>query len=231
MMRKVVGLLVFLLLGTVFLSFKFPRVEYLIRDVAGQEKHDIFSLAMGKANAQQVRTKEEFSDALQELQHSLKAGEGNQSTTPEDAKNPDSPVERYYNQVSSKYHESENAVNDFRARIQELNDQSKALFTEWEKEAGTMPSNSDIRSRSLRDLEESKAKYDAVYKDLERSLQKAEITLKSFRDYTYALKHLVNAETIGKVDGEYRQLSSDIEDLIRQMDSSIKSTREYLNKD
>lgn len=227
-MRKVLGLFIAVLVGTVVLSIKFPPIEYLIRQVAGQERHDIFALAMEKADAQQVRTQEEFKDALQKLQNSLKAGGGLESAPSTDSKDPQSELERQYSIISGKYHQSENAVNDFRARVKELNDQSEALFTEWEKEANTLPS--DLRTRSLHDLNESRTKYVAVYQELERSLDGAEKTLGSFRNYTYAVKHLVNAETIGKVDGEYRKLSSDIESLIRQMDSSISSTREYLKK-
>lgn len=229
-MRKVFSLFIAVLIGAVVLSIKikYPRVEYQIRQAAGQEKHDIFALAMAKADAQQVRTKEEFADALEALQNSLETGGSAQSTPSENGNGsrPQSDVERYYNKVSSEYNQSENAVNDFRARIQELDDQSNALFTEWENEAKTLPS--DISTRSLRDLDESRKKYAAVYSELERSLEKAEGTLKSFRTYTIALKHLVNAETVAEVGGEYQQLSSDIESLIRQMDSSIKSTQEYL---
>jgi chromosome segregation ATPase len=225
-MKKVFSLLIGLLVGVFILSAKFPVVEYFIREqVVRQEKHDIFALAVAKADAQQVATKREFTDALEALQASLSASK---NSLPENSKNTESEVKVYYGRVSSEYRQSENAVNDFRARIEELNGQSEALFTEWETEAKTLPADSEMQARSFADLKKSKAKYAEVYQVLENSLQKSEKTLETFRSYMLAIKHLLNAETIESVDKEYFQLSEDIRSLISQMDTSIQSTQEYL---
>jgi len=228
-LNKVIGLLIIIVVVSLGLPLKFPTVEYLFRDLAGQEKREIFALAMAKADDQQVKTKKEFQDALGALRETIGSRSDVESTKPGESQNPKSEVALYYDKVSSEYKQSKAAVDDLRSRINELNSQAEALFTEWQKESTSFTANSEMQKRSLGDLRESKAKYVQVYEKLVSSLKKSEQTLTTFHTYVLAIKHRLNAQTIDDVGQEYSKLSSDISKLITEMDASIQSTQEYLD--
>ena len=179
----------------------------------GYEKRDLLKKAVLAARDQQKETQEEFKDAMTRLKEMYNFNGGD--------------LEKKYNQLKSDFDGCDSKAKDVRKRVRDMDQVASDLFSEWEKEIGTM-SNVNLASDSRQKLSETKTRYSGVSKSLHQAESTMEPVLKQFSDHVLYLKHNLNAAAIGSLKGESATIQNDISRLINQMNTSITDADAFI---
>jgi uncharacterized coiled-coil DUF342 family protein len=103
------------------------------------------------------------------------------------------------------------------------------LFAEWEKEDRQIETEA-LRQSSRRQLIETRQRYEEMLAALKKSERAMDPVLHKLHDYVLALKHSLNAEAIGQLQGESTKIQADMAQLIEQMNASIASADEFIRQ-
>jgi hypothetical protein len=106
---------------------------------------------------------------------------------------------------------------------------ARDLFREWETELKSITS-AELREADRRQLEETKRRYEELYAASRRAESSMEPVLAKFRDYVLYLKHNLNAQAVGALQGEAAKIQIDISKLIEEMNASIRQADEFLKQ-
>lgn len=188
------------------------KAYYKAWEALGKEKRDLLVSEMGKTNSDQQELQNQFKDTLQRIRTEYKFDEGNLGKT--------------YDNLSRDYDRAEAKAKSLRSHIARAKTIASDLFVEWRTEANQM-TDADLRNQSLRELEESQARFATTAKLLDESVKRIDPVLKSLHDHVLAIKHALNAKAIGGLEGNLRGFLPQIEQLITNMQQSIDSAREY----
>ncbi len=188
---------------------------YSAMEQVGYHKRDIMVDRVEDAKASQQDAQEEFTSALEALS-ALTNFDGGE-------------LESMYNKINDKYEDSEEAAQDVRDRIAAIEDVSDALFQEWQNELDLYTSAS-LRRSSQQKLRETKASYHTMLRAMKRAESRMTPVLNTLRDNTLYLKHNLNANAIGSLQGEFSNLEKDIQYAIRQMNQAITESDRFLSK-
>lgn len=206
-------LLVFVL--SIFTLTGCQSAYYSAMEQVGYHKRDIMVDRVEEAKESQQDAQQEFASALEAIS-SLTNFDGGE-------------LESVYNQINDKYQDSEKAAEKVRERIAAIEDVSEALFDEWQNEL-ELYTNSNLRRASEQKLRETKSSYNTMLKAMKRAEQKMTPVLNTLRDNTLYLKHNLNANAIGALQGEFTSLEQDIQYAIRQMNAAIAESDKFLQK-
>ena len=103
------------------------------------------------------------------------------------------------------------------------------MFKEWKQELQQYE-NTELRSKSQQQLNQSRERYDELIAAMRRAESKMKPVLKAFGDQVLFLKHNLNAQAIASLQTTTAQIDSDVQALIKDMEASINEANEFISQ-
>jgi lipopolysaccharide biosynthesis regulator YciM len=186
---------------------------YNAMEKVGIHKRDIMVSRVEKARDSQEEAQEQFKSALEQFDSVVSLKETN--------------LKKAYDKLNSEYEDSKAAAEDVSMRIEKVEEVSEALFEEWEEELG-LYENKELKRSSAAQLRKTKSRYRELLVNLHRAEDSMAPVLKIFRDNVLFLKHNLNAQAIGSLQGEFAQLQGEINVLVQRMNVAIESSNSFI---
>jgi predicted nucleic acid-binding Zn-ribbon protein len=136
-------------------------------------------------------------------------------------------LEKQYRDLKAEFEDSEDRANEVHERIASLEGVSEDLFDEWHDELGQY-TNPDLRRRSQRRLNDTRASYSRLIKVMKSAEQKMEPVLAALRDRVLFLKHNLNARAIASLKADRDVIKTDVAALVRDMNKSIDEADRFI---
>ncbi len=188
---------------------------YSAMEKAGIHKRDILVDRVEDARDSQQDAKQQFKDALERYRSVVKVNGGD--------------LEQRYEALNREYEASVAAANDVRARIEAVDDVAEALFDEWEDELQQY-SNASLKSTSARELSRTRSEYRTLLQRMKAAEKRIAPVLAVLRDQVLFLKHNLNARAIGALQGEYRTLQINVDQLMADMQRAIDEADSFIRR-
>lgn len=188
---------------------------YATMEKLGIEKRDIMVDRVEDARDAQNNAQETFRSSLERFQQVVDV--------------PDTPLKAKYEQVREAYEQSEAAAEEVHDRIDAVQDVAEALFDEWQDELSRYDS-ARLRRSSERQLKNTERHYRQLMKSMRQAEDRMTPVLAAFEDQMLFLKHNLNAQAIGALEGELGRIRQDVDQLIQQMDMSIKDSEAFIQQ-
>ncbi|MBN2419699.1 MAG: DUF2959 domain-containing protein [Deltaproteobacteria bacterium] len=134
-----------------------------------------------------------------------------------------------YERLNSEYEESEEAANNVSDRINKVESVADALFKEWEEELELYKS-AELKNSSRKQLGETKDRYNKMLLSMKQAEGSMAPVLRTFRDNVLYLKHNLNAQAIGSLRMEFKNLKVEINQLITKMNNAIETSNSFISK-
>ncbi|MBV2132721.1 DUF2959 domain-containing protein [Pseudomonas sp. MAP12] len=188
---------------------------YSAMEKVGVHKRDILADRVEEARDAQVEAKQQFRDALERYRSVVQVNGGE--------------LEERYNALDSEYRASEDSAKAVHQRIAAVEDVAEALFDEWEGELAQY-SNASLRSASARELARTRQDYRTLLQRMKTAERRIEPVLSVLHDQVLFLKHNLNARAIGSLQGEYRTLQGNVDQLLRDMQRAIDESDAFMRR-
>ena len=179
----------------------------------GVHKRDILADRIVDVQEAQAEGQQEFRSALEQFRSVIDVEGGE--------------LEKQYNKLQSAYDDSEAAAEKISERIDKVESVAEALFDEWDDELDQY-TNQRLRADSERKLKETQRGYEQVMRAMRASEKSLTPVLNALRDNTLYLKHNLNASAIGALRGEYQNVNSNVEQLLKSMEKSIAESDAFI---
>lgn len=188
-------------------------VYYSTWEKLGKQKRDLLQTKVKQVRDGQEEASQQLKDALTRLQelYGFQGGE----------------LEKTYRGLQRDYDRSSEKAKGLQDRIRQMNQIARDLFKEWETEAKGITSDS-LRENSLKQLRDTRVRYEQLYAATHRAEQSLEPVLIKLRDYVLYMKHNLNAQAIGALQGEAKKIQIDISQLIDEMNAAIRKADEFI---
>jgi hypothetical protein len=186
---------------------------YSVWEKLGRHKRDLLRSNIEQVREEQQEAGEQFKDALEQLKEFYRFEGGD--------------LEKTYDRLSGDYDRSEEKAEAVRDRIRRVERIAGDLFEEWEEEIEQI-SSPTLRSDSRSKLEETRSRYSIMHRAMKRAEQSMEPVLVQFRDQVLYLKHNLNAQAIGSLQGEVGRIEADVATLIDKMNDSIAEAEAFV---
>ena len=198
-----------ILLGTIGCQSAY----YSAMEKVGIHKRDILIDRVEEATTSQENAKEEFKSALEQLSTliSFQGGE----------------LQAQYEASNAQYLASVEAAEQVSKHVDNVDEVAEALFVEWEEEIGQY-TNKSLQRQSRTTLRQTQQMFNSLMRSMRRSEQQMTPILATLKDHTLFLKHNLNANAIGALKGEYQVIKKDVEQLISEMNQSIKESQAFI---
>ena len=200
------GLFLPLLLTLILLLAGCSGTYYSAMEKVGIYKRDILVDRVEEARDSQDEARKQFTSALEKFASIVQLR--------------DTDLKKAYSTLDSEYKKSRKAAQKVSERIDSVEDVSEELFYEWDRELDQY-SNRELRRASEQQLRETRARYDKMLASMRAAEKTMEPILKSFHDNVLFLKHNLNAQAIGSLQGEFSSLKQQIDQLIVKMKKAI----------
>lgn len=191
------------------------RVYYGTMKKFGLEKRDILIKRVREARSAQSEAREEFTSALDRFR-AVVAVEGGS-------------LEEKYEKLSKELERSEDRARKVRDRINAVQDVSKDLFREWEKELGQYE-NRTLKAESEKEFRQTRQRTETLIAAMRRSEKKIDPVLQPLRDRVLFLKHNLNAKALGALSSELATVESNVDALIADLQTSVAEADAYLKE-
>ena len=186
---------------------------YSVWEKMGKEKRHLLRDKISDVQAQQGKASEEFKDVLTRIKELYGFQEGE--------------LETFYNRLRDDYDACENRAESIKKRIGQVEIIAKDLFQEWGVEIDQI-TDRNLKSKSKKSLEDTKIRYASLKKSMDKAEASMEPVLTRLKDYVLYLKHNLNARAIGTLKQEVIKIETEVEALIRDMESSIGEAEVFL---
>ncbi len=167
------------------------------------------------ARAAQTEAKQEFRDALAEFVSVT-------GITPEG-------YEAKYEQLRKAYKDSEDSAEKVSSRIKSVERVADALFKEWDKELAQFQSES-LRKNSEEQLTRTRASYTTMLSAMKSAEERMTQVLGRFNDQVLIMKHNLNARAVSQLTGTVKEIESDVEKLVKEMEASIAEADAFIKQ-
>src|SRR4051794_31212218 len=181
----------------------------------GYEKRDILVSRVEKARDAQNDAKEEFKTTFQKFKEltNFQGGE----------------LESKYNKLSAAYDDCKERADNVKKRIASVDQVANDMFAEWKTELGKYE-NQDLKRASEKKLYETKQRYAQLIEAMRNSESKMDPVLRAFQDQVLFLKHNLNAAAISSLQTTASGIESDVQNLIKDMETSINEANTFINQ-
>jgi len=179
----------------------------------GREKRDLLRRHVEDVKQEQQATGEQFQDALERL----RAVYGSSG----------SDLELRYDALRAEYEDSEARAEALRSRIRRARTTAEDLFDEWDEEIGTMQ-DAALKRRSREQRKATQQRWRGLDTAMERSEKSMEPVLARLRDQVLAMKHSLNAQALGTLEGEVGAIDRDVDALVADLRRSIAEADAFL---
>ncbi len=204
----------FVVMCCMFVFVGCESAYYGAMEKVGLHKRDILVDRVESAMDAQEAAKEQFASALEAFASVVELK--------------DTPLKEMYENLSGEFEKSESRAADVRDRIDSVEDVSDDLFDEWRAELDEYSSDK-LRRSSERQLKATQSRYKSLMRSMRTAESGMEPVLDAFRDQVLYLKHNLNAQAIASLKGELVSIESDVSRLIREMESSISRSKEFIS--
>ncbi len=190
-------------------------VYYSVWEKLGWEKRDLLRDDIEAVQQEQERVSEHFSSALEKIRAIYGMEDGS--------------LEKQYDALRAQYEHSEERAQRLHDRIDAVEEVAGDLFAEWEEELAEI-SDVGLRSKSRSQFVETKKRYALIEKAMHRSEKSIEPVLGKLKDHVLYLKHNLNAQAIGSLEGEVKSIEQDVSQLINDLKASIAQSSEFIKQ-
>ncbi len=214
--RRQTGMKAFLILATSALllgSMSCRSTSYKLKETVGIEKRDVLTSKVTGARDSQAAAAEQFDSALEQFQSVVDINGGD--------------LEKKYKKLDSEYKKSVSRADAVSKRINEVERVSKDLFKEWKNELKQY-SDPQLKAASREQMEETQKQFNVMLSSMRSAEAKMAPVLSAFSDQVLFLKHNLNSRAIASIQGEATKISSQIEDLIGDMNKSIAEADKFI---
>ena len=186
---------------------------YKVMETLGTHKRDILVDRVEAARDSQEEAGEQFKTALEKFRDVVKFEGGE--------------LESRYNSLNGEYEKSLDRANKVSERIKSVEKVADDLFAEWENEMNEY-TNQSMRASSEKMLKDTRQKYAGLIVAMKKAESKMPPVLSRLKDQVLFLKHNLNAQAIGSLQGEATQLESDVDALLAELEKSISEANEFI---
>ncbi len=206
----------FMLLSFILLALAgCQSAYYSAMEKVGLHKRDILVDRVEDARDSQQQAKEQFKDALERYRSVVQVQGGE--------------LEERYEALNSEFEASESSARDVRNRIEAVEDVANALFKEWKQELGEY-NNASLKAASAKDLERTQKDYRVLLQRMKAAEKRIDPVLDVLRDQVLFLKHNLNARAISALQGEYRTLEGNVDQLLADMQRAIDEADVFIRQ-
>ncbi|MBK1831720.1 DUF2959 domain-containing protein [Verrucomicrobiaceae bacterium R5-34] len=203
------------LIPSLLLLASCSSVYYGAMEKVGIHKRDIVVSRVKKARSSEQKAKQVFNSALEEFS----AVTGYQGGA----------LEKQYKRVNKAYLAAEQQAAEVKARHDDVEHVSKALFKEWKKEIKQYESE-EFKAESTRQLKAAQARYTRLMAAMRRAEQSLDPVLRKFHDHNLFLKHNLNARAIASLEGQVKTTRLEVDRLIREMEAAIAEADRFIKQ-
>ncbi|MFT6084884.1 MAG: hypothetical protein ACJAWT_000086 [Glaciecola sp.] len=179
----------------------------------GVEKRDILVDRVEDAQDSQKDAQEQFASALDEFSALINYDGGE--------------LEDVYTNLSDQLEVSKESAASVSQRIDKVEAVANALFVEWKNEIDII-SSAKLKRDSQRKLAETKRKYASLLVSMRKVEKSMDPVLVALQDNVLALKHNLNANAIGALQGEFNSIKQDVGSLIKEMNAAITQSDDFI---
>lgn len=191
------------------------NMYYNAMERLGYEKRDILVTRVERSRDAQADAQETFRNALERYQSVVDTA--------------DTDLRSKYEEVLAAYDDSEDAAANVRRRIADVEDVADDLFDEWEDELDRY-TNQDLRASSERQLQQTREQYQRLIERMRQTEERMDPVLRAFEDQMLYLRHNLNAQAIGALEGELARMRDDVDSLIDNMEASIAESEAFIQR-
>lgn len=186
---------------------------YGAMEKVGVHKRDIMVDRVEAARDSQEQAQEQFKSALEQFASVVKLKQTN--------------LKKAYDSLNAEYEQSRKAAETVSERIRKVENVSEALFDEWEEELSDYQ-NVSYRRSSKEQLQKTIARYNKMLHNMKQAEASMQPVLVIFKDNVLFLKHNLNAQAIGALQGEFSVLQGEIDNLVHKMNIAIASSNSFI---
>jgi len=186
---------------------------YAAMEKVGLEKRDILVDRVEDARDAQENAQAQFTSALERYSALVDYDGGELQTV--------------YDDLNDEFEASETAAERVRGRIDAIEEVAGALFEEWDDEL-TQYSSAKLRRDSEAKLRDTERRYEQLVSAMRRAESRMEPVLDALRDNVLYLKHNLNANAIGALQGELGSIRADVDRLVAEMNTAIEESNAFL---
>lgn len=187
---------------------------YAAWEKVGVEKREILVDRVENAKESQEEAQEQFASALEELSALINFQGGE--------------LQDVYDKLNSELKRSEEAASDVSSRIEKVDSVAKALFEEWADEIEQF-SNAKYKRESASKLSTTQRQYESLMRSMYRVESSMKPVLVTLKDNVLYLKHNLNANAVGALQGELRSVKSEVNQLIKEMNKAIAESNAFIS--
>jgi len=204
-----------LLITTIIMISGCESTYYSTMEALGSHKRDILVDRIENTQEAQQESQQQFKDALDQFRSVVEFDGGD--------------LQDRYNKLNSEFEDSEAAVQEITDHIDSVESVAEALFEEWSEEL-TLYTSSNLRRAAQAKLSATEKQYEKMIKSMRKAESSTKPVLDSMRDQVLYLKHSLNAQAIASMKGELSTISTDINNLISEMQKSIDEANRFINE-
>ena len=186
---------------------------YAAWEKLGVEKRDILVDRVEDARETQQDAQEQFSSALEQFSTLINFDGGE--------------LQRVYETLSDEFKASKTSAEDVKTRIDNVESVAEALFDEWQQELGNY-TNANLKRDSERQLRDTQRRYSTMIKAMRKVEKSMDPVLDALQDNVLYLKHNLNANAVGALQGELKSITRDVDSLIKEMNAAIAQSDSFI---
>ncbi len=188
-------------------------VYYSVWETLGKEKRDLLRDNVEGVREDQEDVSEQFESTLERIRavYGIDGGE----------------LEEKYDRLKKDYERSVERAGELKDRIQTVGEIAADLFAEWDREIGEI-SDASLRDRSRSQLQATQGRYRELEAALEKTEEGLDPVLTRFKDQVLFLKHNLNAQAIGSLEAEVRDIQRDVDGLLGDLRASIQEADQFI---
>lgn len=205
--------LYFIIVALVFLA-GCQSAYYSAMEQVGVHKRDIMLDRVEDAQTAQKDAQQQFTSALAQLSQLINYDGGDLATQ--------------YELVNDQYLASKASAEVVTSRIEAIENVADALFDEWSDEIQEYSSNT-LMQKSQQKLRKTERNYQSLIKSMHKAKDKMAPVLSALKDNSLYLKHNLNAQAIGALQGEYGTIKRDVESLVTEMGKVITQSQQFID--
>jgi Skp family chaperone for outer membrane proteins len=186
---------------------------YAAWEKVGVEKRDILVDRVEDAKESQEDAQQQFSSALDEFSQLINFNGGE--------------LQDIYEQLKDQFEASEDSAASVSGRIDKVESVAEALFDEWQQELKKYTNNT-LKRHSQRKLKDTQRRYQSLLNAMRKAENKMDPVLSALRDNVLYLKHNLNANAIGALQGEFNGIKKEINQLVLEMNNAIAESNRFI---
>lgn len=187
---------------------------YSAMEKVGVHKRDIMLDRVESAQTAQEEAQQQFKSALDQLAQLIDYDGGD--------------LMAQYELVNDQYEASKASAEEVTARVAAIESVADALFDEWNEEIQQYSSNK-LKQQSQQKLRTTQRNYQSLIKSMHRAKDRMAPVLSALKDNSLYLKHNLNAQAIGALQGEYKTIKRDVESLVAEMSKAIAQSQKFID--